>query len=338
MANDLDILTANLTNYVVAPLNAFGIGGFAFDSDAESLAELRADVTDHYTEDNNAIQDHVAIKPNRITLKGFVGEVVYTTTPADQTFLQQAVQKLTTISAFLPTLSAAATQIQTVLSSPDPLQAVGDFSIADTTNIYSLVKNLIGSFGNEARQQKAYLYFKALMNSKILMGVQTPWEFIPNMLIESIHAIQTEDTIYVSDFAVTLKELRFAQTATVAYSTTLQGQNSLPASAPQATQDNLSPQANQAALNQYRSQSGLSTPPIDVQLQGAAAVQAPDPVTIGNVPGVSLPSNSLPGLQGQLKDVSGLIPAANASSLSTTSPYSPSLSSIFVPPPPPPAN
>lgn len=334
MANDLDLLSADISNYIVAPLNAFGIGGFVFDSDGESIAELHADVTDHFTEDNRAIQDHVAIKPKKITLKGYVGEVLYSTNPADQSFIQQAVQKLTTVSAFLPVLSASATQIQEILSSPAPLQSAGNFSIADTSNIYALVKNIIGSFGSQARQQNAYLYFKALMTSKILMGVQTPWEFIPNMLIESIHAIQSEASIFVTDFSVTLKEMRFAQTASLAYNATLQGQNSQPQSSSQATQTNmLGYTGNYPQVQSVETQT-LDGAPV---LQGAAVIQSPDPVPIGNVQGVSLPSSSLPGLQGQMTGVGGILPPIPQVSTNNLSdlPVKPSLSSVFIPFPPP---
>ena len=96
MSDTLDALTAEFQNYVVAPLNAFGLGGFLFDAEGESTARLNAEITDHYTEDNRAVQDHIAIHPTRITLKGYVGEIVYTQPGQDQSFLQTAVQKLTT--------------------------------------------------------------------------------------------------------------------------------------------------------------------------------------------------------------------------------------------------
>lgn len=327
MANDLDLLTSDLTNYVVAPLAAFGIGGFGFDSDGESTAHLSADITDHYTEDNRAIQDHVAIRPKKITLKGFVGEVVYNTSSDISQIVQQLAQKLTTISAFLPTLSASATQMQSALISADPLQSLSDISLSDASNIYGLVKNIIGSFGPEAKQQNAYLYFKALLTEKILMGVQTPWEFIPNMLIESVDAIQSDVTISITDFSVTLKEARFAQTLTVAYSNNLQGQNSQPASSPQGTQgitNSLGYAGNYPQIQSVETQTLDGTP----TLQGAAAVQSADPVTIGNIPGVALPSNTLPGAQGQMTGVVNLIPPTPASAL-TAPTGGPSLSSVF---------
>ena len=302
MSTTLDALASEFQNYVVAPLNAFGLGGFLFDAEGETTARLSAEITDHYTEDNRAVQDHIAIHPNRITLKGYVGEVIYALPTQDQSFLQTAVQKLTTISAFLPTISASATQAQAAIASP----STSDLTLSDASNIYGLVKNLLGAVGDEARQQTAYTYFKALMSQGVLMGVQTPWEFMTNMAIESITAIQGENSKFITDFSVTMKQIRIAKTISQAYSTTVQGQSS---------PNNLSPLANQEALNAYRTANGMATPPIDKELAGAAALQAPDPVQIGNVAGVSLPTTTLPGWQSQLNSVQDILSNSGALSI-----------------------
>lgn len=298
MANQLDELSADIKSYVVAPLNAFGLGGFLFDAEGESTARLQADITDHYSEDNRALQDHIAIHPVRITLKGYVGEVTYTQPGKDPSFLQKAVQKLTTVSQYLPDISAYATQIQesykTTIFGDTQLDA-NNFTLSDTANIYGIVKNILGAVGEEARQQNAYQYFKSLMSQGILMGVQTPWEFLTNMAIETIIATQGEHSKYITDFSVTLKQVRIAKTITQAYSTTVQGQSS---------PNDLSTLGNQNPLNAYRSANGLSTPPVDKQLLGAAALQAPNPVQIGDVAGVALPSPTLPGPQSQISATS----------------------------------
>lgn len=285
MADTLDDVIADLQSYVVAPLNAFGLGGFVFDVEGESQAHLAADITDHYTEENKALQDHIAIKPKKITLKGYVGELVYSAGGNGATILQQAVQKLTVISSFLPTLSAAATQLRQTIASPTN----SDITLSSAADIFGLVQDAIGTFGDNANQAKGYAYFKALMNQGILMGVQTPWEFMTNMAIETITAIQPENTKYFSDFAVTLKQIRIAQTISTAYT-------------------NLSPQ-NQVATDVNQELSGAQ------QYQGVAAVQAPNPVPIGNVPGVSLPSSSLPGWQSQLGNVNDITSNPGAMSI-----------------------
>ncbi|MBZ5673713.1 MAG: hypothetical protein LAP61_05645 [Acidobacteriia bacterium] len=288
MADQLDALIAEFQNYVVSPLNAFGLGGFVFDVAGESIAHLSADITDHYTEDNRALQDHIAIKPKRITLKGYVGELVYygdgTNGP---TILQQAVQKLTVLSQFLPTLSSSATQIQESIETPTN----SSVTLPDAANIYGLVQNLIGAAGSQKNQQRAYTYFKSLMNQGILMSVQTPWEFMSNMAIESITAIQPEGSIYITDFSITLKEIRIAKVVSSAYAPPSSGGDT---SIPNLTPDPVIP-VERLSLDD------------SMRFQGASAAQAAPEVPLGNVPGVPLPSPSLPGAQSFMIDASSLL-------------------------------
>lgn len=222
MTTNLDILNVAIDKYLVAPLNAFGIGGFVFDSEGDSVATLGSDITDHYTEDNRALQDHIAIRPVRIILRGYVGELVYRPNGGEPSFTQRAVQKLTTVNAYLPELSAAAQQIQESVDD----NAIPDITLSSASNIYGLVKNAFGGVDNGENQANAYAYFKALQKQAILMGIQTPWEFLTNMAIETVIAIQSEDTRTVTDFAVTFKQIRIASTQTLAFTagnTTKQG-------------------------------------------------------------------------------------------------------------------
>lgn len=270
MTDTLDGLIDQLQTYVVSPLNAFGIGGFIFDCEGESTARNTAEITDHYIEDNEATQDHIALRPTKIVLKGYQGEVIYNVpSPDDNTPLQQAVQKLTTISAFLPDLSAVEQQF--VAFSP---AAVSDVSLNDAANIYGLVKNVIASInGSEARQQQAYNYFVALQKQKMLMGIQTPWVFLTNMAVEEVVAIQDEKTQYITDFSVTFKQIRIAKTQLKAYQY------------PGNQSDNI------------LGYNGNYPPVLPVQsqeLEGAASLQAQDPVQIGNVPGVDPSSSAAP--------------------------------------------
>lgn len=275
MADTFDDLIAGLQNYVVSPLNAFGLGGYVFDIPGEARAQLATEITDHYTEDNKAVQDHVAIKPKRITLRGYVGELTYSNNgPGALGVLQEVTQKLTVISGYLPTLSAAATQAQQALANPIKsdltLNSVAG-AIPGAANIYGLVKNTLGAFGNQAHQQNAYNYFNACREQVILMGIQTPWEFLTNMAVETVEAIQSEDTIFISDFSVTFKQMRFASTQSLI--STLSGTGGIPS-------------------------------PGGLLAEGPCEVQSASSVNQGIVPGMSLPSAALSGL-GPLSQISG---------------------------------
>ena len=281
-SNELDGLIAGLQNYVVAPLNAFGLGGFVFDIEGESQAKLEAEITDHYTEDNKAVQDHIARKPKIITLRGYVGEVVYKGDGQSVTrsAIQTVTQKLSSISAFLPQVSASTKQTQSLVSDT----SIGfNEGFTSTADIYGMVENLIGTTGDTANQQKAYMYFKACWEQGVLMAIQTPWEFLTNMAIQNVVALQTENSTEISDFSVTYKQMRFAKTSSTAY----------------------------APSSQASSGNGSSSP----QLQGAASLQSQLPVSIGNVAGIALPSNILSGIQGTMTNVTDLFSVSNISQI-----------------------
>lgn len=303
-SNELQELTAEFQSYIVSPLNAFGLGGFVFDIDDEARTRLEADITDHFTEKNNAVQDHIARKPVLVTLRGFVGELVYKPDGEGvQGILQQVTQNLTELAALAPTLTTASAQAQSIISSG----SVGfNEALSDSANIYGLVKNLIGAVsGDEMNQQQAYQYFKACWQQGILMGIQTPWEFLTNMAILNVVAIQDGATDTMTDFAVTYKQMNFAQTSSQAYSPSIQDQANGTNAADTAA-------ANAGTVASPASVLGVQTSDLPPIQQGVAAVQAADPVSIGTVPGVFLPSPSLPGAQSAISSGSDL---ANNSSV-----------------------
>ncbi len=212
----------SFNQYIVTPLNAFGLGGFIFDIEGDATVNLTADITDHYLEDNSAIQDHIALRPQRITLRNYVGELVYRLDDSTQTALQKVAQKLTVIGSYLPTLVAGAQQAkqayEELTSNTINVDIVKKLFNAPTLNnvadMWALVKNLNP---NASHQQQAYMYFKALWEQRILMSVQTPFEFISNLAIESISARQGEASRSVSDFTITLKKIRTVSIANASF-------------------------------------------------------------------------------------------------------------------------
>ena len=226
MAQNLSILggiSANLNNYVVRPLNAFGLGGFMFDIEGETSVNLTSQITDHFLEDTTNVQDHISTNPKKVTLKGYVGELTYNKNGNGSNFVQKAVQKLTVINSFLPILTGMGEQSfkakKSVDDSPLNLNAITSSFTSKTINrvsdYWAFVKNMVGQ---QTKQQQAYMYFKALQEQKIIVSVQTPFEFMSKMAIESVVAIQSEGSNVMSDFSITLKEIR-----TVSLTSPLQG-------------------------------------------------------------------------------------------------------------------
>ena len=72
------------------------IGGFEFDYIGEESVEAGANITKHFTESNQYMQDHVAVLPSVISMRGFVSE--------------QAVNR-TSLAGLIPALTALATAL-----------------------------------------------------------------------------------------------------------------------------------------------------------------------------------------------------------------------------------
>lgn len=216
MAFDIAKIQDSLNKYVIAPAAIFGLAGFAFDVEAESTTRLHAEVTDHYVEDNTVINDHMAIRPSEITFKSYVGELVYLEESKAENFIQDAIQKLTILSPLLPEISDSAKIIQNKYRNMN-VMSLGEIT-GDTLNqfrdIYALVKNL--NPANE-KQRQAYLYFKALMEAKTIMSYQSPFEFMTDMVITDVLAVQSADSKYIADFSITMKKIRFAKIETTDY-------------------------------------------------------------------------------------------------------------------------
>lgn len=201
----------------------------------ESRAELDNDITDHYTENNVAVQDHIANRPKRITLRGYVGELIYSVDGKDSpSFLQTLTQGLTVVDSYLPQLTDGAQQLKDVIDGNDSDLSFNNL-LSDSTNIYALVQNLNPPI---PKQQQAYLYFKALRDAKILMSLQTPFEFTTNMAIERLLAKQDAETKYITDFSITLKEIRQVSTITQPFDYAQQISNVAGALAQQASPTN----------------------------------------------------------------------------------------------------
>lgn len=211
-----DVQTA-LGQYIVTPANAFGLAGFIFGVEGASIVNINADITDHYAEDNSVIQDHIAVKPKRFVLKQYIGELADFQNDSNPSVVQSVVQKLTTLSNTLPALASGTKQVLGFFGGDFPITASSltqPALLQSASSLFATVKNLIQQ---PTKQSAAYMYFKALMQQKILVSVQTPFEFMANMAIESIVAIQPEETKQISDFTITLKEMRFAPVKTTLF-------------------------------------------------------------------------------------------------------------------------
>lgn len=192
-----------------------------FNYEGEQSSTLTSDITDHFVENNSAIQDQIALKPEMITTQGFVGEL-NDIPPAALQPLKTAAEKLTAISAYTPSLSTTA-----LLAYANALAAyqVASSVLNSAVSTWSSInggdgQSVINGGGlteqpNQTQQQIYYQQFYGYWKSRTLFTVQTPWAVFQDMAIQSLRAVQNADTRMITDFEVTFKLMRFASSLSV---------------------------------------------------------------------------------------------------------------------------
>jgi len=214
-AGKVDGLNQLVSQYVVAPLAGFGISGFKFSAFKEYKGELKSKITDIYNEKNVALQDNIALEPELFTLSGLVGELTHEFKDNKPSNIRKLAEKLTTIAGFLPLISSTMKTLHSSINSQkNGPQDYADAALGSALDLYQTYKKLNPP---KTMQAKAYNYFLALRNSKVLISFDTPYGFKSNFAIVNIVMTQPEYTETTSDVMLILKEIRYAQTSTVKF-------------------------------------------------------------------------------------------------------------------------
>lgn len=194
-----------------------------FHYEGEQTVAIESDITDHFIEDNTAIQDQIALKPEVITTHGFIGEL-NDVVPDLLKLVKAAADKLTVLTAYTPGLSTTALL---AYSEAFFLYQVAATALNTAVSAWSSVVNLvtgdsgqtvigaggISSVGSvQSKQQAMFQQFYGYWRSRTLFNVQTPWAVFQNMAIKSLRAIQDPETRVITDFEVSFKMIRTAST------------------------------------------------------------------------------------------------------------------------------
>lgn len=201
----LDILTTLQKNAVVRPNNPPpGIAGFLFDVRTDESVTLQSNITDHYIENNTAIQDQIALKPEVVTLRGLVAELAQTNFEQDEVAKEIAALPINEL------LVPEYTEIQIKqFAEQDQVQAQQVEAITSEQSLEGFY-NAKTAF-SRGKQSRVFGYFYQLWKGRQLMTIDTPWGFFTDMVIESLRASQGEDSRYISNFDITFKKMRFAE-------------------------------------------------------------------------------------------------------------------------------
>ncbi|MES2155464.1 MAG: hypothetical protein V4510_10050 [bacterium] len=195
------------------------IGGFEFDYIGEERLEAGAEITTHYSEDNIFFQDHRALKPVVIVMRGFVSETSFKRTSIINS-IRALSSALAPVQPYIGQYSkGTAVKLQEAVTQTDKIIN----QLAQIASIGGSVVKLIGFF-SKTKVQQAYDKLNALRQSGIPFAVVTPWATFGGnngidldgnrlngpMFIESLVMVSPDETRGWADIIVRLVEIRTA--------------------------------------------------------------------------------------------------------------------------------
>jgi hypothetical protein len=202
-----------------------------FHYEGEQSIKIQSDITDHFVEDNTALQDNIALKPEIVTTKGYIGEL-NNVVPDVLKSVKFIADKLTVIGGYTPQLTTTG-----LILFNAALQAyqLAQNALNAAVNTWASVSNMITGETSEAiigsdglsgfdpatgkidsrvqnKQQLAFQQLYGYWRLRTLFTVQTPWAVFTDMAISSITPVQDESSRMVSEFSVEFKKIRTAST------------------------------------------------------------------------------------------------------------------------------
>jgi hypothetical protein len=225
-------LISPIQNYGYGPISSLGasfgqaIGnGWVFTYEGENTFEASAETTDHYIETNSAVNQHIALAPEVITVHGYKGEI-------ENLFPSLVIAGLPVqsvlgaISNFSPSFSVSATN--TINQANQVYQeataaanaGVGAWNTLNGGNGPNVITGQGITLGENQNNQQSlfaqiYGYFRQQIDqtNPILFNVQIPWAIVTPCALIRMRAIQEETTNTMTDFFLTFKLMRFVSTS-----------------------------------------------------------------------------------------------------------------------------
>lgn len=218
---------------------------YFFDVVNDDTVTYNAQITDNWIESNSAIQDHIALQPVTITMRGLCGELVYDAKQAEldyKTELAQAKErnsqfailwkygdfkgiedvdgKLVAIGKIAPPLSNITEMAQNNwellnIQNQKASKIVDAFKNRNNKTMAQQMNNYNGLSTNarQSRLKQVGDEFKKAILGRKSFTVNTPFGTFENMFLQTVTLHQGQED-YIGDIDITLKQIRFATTQT----------------------------------------------------------------------------------------------------------------------------
>lgn len=193
-----------------------------FHYEGDNSVGLKSDITDHFVEDNTAVEDQIALRPEIVSVTGFIGEL-NNVLPTALQVLQNIANNLLLVESYQPALTVTAlVKLNQAKLLYDSAKSVANSAVAAWSSLASSADQIgtTGTFtvGSSAflqnKQQAMFQQLYGYWYNRVLFNVQTPWAIFTNMAIDSMDPTQDETTRMITSFKINFKKIRTASSQT----------------------------------------------------------------------------------------------------------------------------
>lgn len=202
---------------------------FVFDLKKEYKLNLSSDITDHYVEDNVAIQDHIGLKPVILDVVGSISEINLIDTEIDEVkdsknkgifnAIDSYSSRMGSLTSFAPNIVNQARDIyDSAKNVYNTASKTFDF-VKDPTGKNKKPKGSGLAYTEEYNESKIYSskqfqwidWFKTQWEHRASFSIVTPYGVLTDMYILDLNASQPENTRYVTNLNIKFKQIRKAK-------------------------------------------------------------------------------------------------------------------------------
>lgn len=209
---------------------------FVFDIKKEYKYNLSSDITDHYVEDNVAIQDHIGLKPIILEVTGSIGEITLSEVidkeknsrkiageiGAGETQNNAKGNIFNSIDSYLGRMGSLSSFAPNIINQSLDIYNTAKFGYATVSKIINLDKqdkvksgfDYTEDYDEETikiTKQFNYIdWFKIQWQNRASFTIVTPYGVLTDMYIMDLIASQPENTRYITNLSIKFKQIRKA--------------------------------------------------------------------------------------------------------------------------------
>ena len=206
---------------------------FVFDIKREYKYNLSSNITDHYVEDNVAIQDHIGLKPIILEVNGSIGEVtlkdkIGETSDLDKYLGEQTNKNIfNSIDSYLDRMGSLSSFAPNIINQSLDVYNTAKFGYSTVSKIINLDKKDSSSSRRFAynsiydeevikttNQFEWVDWFTTQWKNRASFTIVTPYGVLTDMYIMDLSASQPENTRYITNLNIKFKQIRRAKIIT----------------------------------------------------------------------------------------------------------------------------